>query len=182
MKGHEKERSIEDFLADNLSKFPNDAEKERVLKNLNEIIRYFENMKKRVEALPNAKKQDEILSAIDTVKRFLETGKENPVLSIALGLQREKPESSKPKKETSLEEGKKLFNDLKKLPTEEIQKRLLDYKSISMDQLHALALFLRIRNHEKTGRQNLVDMIVKSGFANVRGYELLRADNTDKDY
>jgi len=69
--------------------------------------------------------------------------------------------------------GEKLFNELKALSTDEILQRLLD-KDISMKDLRALAAYLDIKHERGMNREDLVDRVVKIGFANVRGYELLR--------
>jgi len=44
-----------------------------------------------------------------------------------------------------------------------------------MGELRGLAAYLGIKEAEKISRQTLVDKIVKIGFANVRGYEILRS-------
>lgn len=170
------EHSILDFLDHTLNRFPNDVEREQVIKSLDVIITYFQDLREHVESLLPNYKQKEILSAINVIRDFLFSAKENPPLAAALGLYFEKPTSSKkPKRQISLAEGEKIFNELRQLTTEQIQQRLLDYRGMSMDELRALATYLGIKEAEKISRQSLVDKIVKIGFANVRGYELLRS-------
>nr|MDO8081712.1 Rho termination factor N-terminal domain-containing protein [Candidatus Freyarchaeota archaeon] len=177
----EKEYSILDFLYETLSKFPNDAEREQIIKGLDMGINYFQNLKERIKSLPNDYKQKEILSAIDTIKNFLISAKENSPLALALGPSFVKELSTKrPKKVLSPQVGEKLFNELKILPTEEIQQKLLDYKNISMEELYALADYLGIEHQKRIKRQDLIDKIVKIGFANIRGYELLRSTKDEK--
>jgi len=176
-----KETSILDFLAETVKSLPSDAEKEKIVKNIGIIIKYFQDLQERVKSLPDDDKKKEILSAIITINEFLLSAKDNPVLSAALGLSYERAISPKRvKKEIPPQTGEKLFNELKSLPTDQIQQKLLDYKSVTMDELRALASYLGIKYPQRIKRQDLVDMIVKIGFANIRGYEILRSDKSDK--
>jgi len=180
-KKKKRETSVLDFLAETIKSLPSDEEKKEIIENINIIIKYFQDLQERVKSLPNDDKKGEILSAITTIKEFLFSAKDNPTLSAALGLSYERPIAAKrPKKEITPQTGEKLFNELKSLPTEQIQQRLLDYK-ITMDELRALASFLGIKHPPRIKRQDLVDMIVKMGFANIRGYKILRSDKGDKN-
>ena len=64
--------------------------------------------------------------------------------------------------------------ELTNLEPAEIQERLSDYKRVSMTELRALAVKLELGSEDRVSRQDLVDQIVKIGFANQRGYESLR--------
>ena len=174
--------SILDFLDETIRSFPSDVEREKIVKNIDIIIRYFQDLQERVKSLPNGDKQKEILSAITTINSFLLSAKGNPALSAALGLSYERPSSTKRvKKEIIPQTGEKLFNELKSLPTEQIQQKLLNYKSVTMDELRALASYLGIKHLQRIKRQDLVDKIVKIGFANIRGYEMLRSDKNETE-
>jgi len=184
MKGkrEKKESSILGFLEEVVRSFPSDIERDKIVKNIDTIIKYFQDLQGRVKSLPDENSQKEILSAISTINDFLLSARDNPVLSAALGLSYERPTSPKRvKKEITPQSGEKLFNELKSLPTEQIQQRLLDYKSVSMDELRALASYLGIKHPQRIKRQDLVDKIVKIGFANIRGYEMLRSNRSDKN-
>jgi len=175
-----KEASILNFLEEVVKHFPSDAEREQIIKNLDIIIGYFQDLKERVKSLPNESQQKELLSAITTINNFLLSAKDNTFLSTALGLSYEKAISTKrEKKEIPPQTGEKLFNELKDLTTEEIQQKLLDYKSVTMDELRALASYLGIKHPQRIKRQDLVDKIVKIGFANIRGYEILRSNREE---
>ena len=170
------EHSILDFLDQTIDRFPSDAERGQMIKSLDVIIGYFRDLREHVESLPLDHKQKEVLSAINIIRDFLQSAKENPPLAAALGLYFEKPMTSrKPRRQISQAEGEKIFNELRQLTTEQIQQRLLDYRGASMGELRGLAAYLGIKEAEKISRQTLVDKIVKIGFANVRGYEILRS-------
>lgn len=177
-----KEHFILDF-AENLSSalqiLPSDFERERITKDLEIIIQYFKDLRERVKSLPDTKNRDEIVSAVATIKNFLESAIENPAIAPVLGLPYGKRiVPSKPRrKEIPSQIGERLFNELKELSTEQIQEKLLNYKSASMDELRSLATYLGIKYEQRIKRQELVDKIVKIGFANIRGYEILRSGN-----
>lgn len=76
------------------------------------------------------------------------------------------------KNESNLELAKNLLETLKDLSTNEIQQVLLNTKT-SITILVSLAQLLNIE-HSSHDREDLVDRIVKVGFANPRGYSILR--------
>jgi hypothetical protein len=177
----EKELSILNFLEEVVKHFSSDAERDQIIRNLDIVIGYFQDLKERIKSLPNESQQKELLSAIAIINNFLLSAKNNPVLSAALGLSYEKAISAKrEKKEISPETGEKLFNKLSNLTTEEIQQKLLD-KSVTMDELRALASYLGIKYPQRIRRQDLVDKIVKIGFANIRGYGILRSNREENE-
>jgi len=68
------------------------------------------------------------------------------------------------------------MQQLKGLSTEEITQTLLSIKKVTMDDLKALPLSIGIvTQDQRINRQELVDRSVKLGFANARGYDLLRS-------
>ena len=172
-----KQYSILDFFEETMSEFPSDAERKEIMKNLNILIEYLQNLCDRVESLPKEDQQEKVVSAIATIRNFLVSSREKPFLAAALGQTSKKAmKSRKARKEVSPIFGQKVFDEIKTLSTERIQEKLLDYKRTSMDELRSLASYLEIKNPERIKRQELVDKIVKIGFANIRGYEILRAE------
>jgi len=170
-----KEFSILDFMNQAVSKFPTDTEREELIKSLDVLIKYFQNLQGKIRSLPDDIEQKEVLSAIGTIKNFLESAKDKPLIAAAFGLPYKRTALTREaKEEMSPVMAEKIFNELKMLSTEEIQQRLLDYKKISMEELHALATYLGIKHPQRMRRQDLVDKVVKIGFANIRGYETLR--------
>ena len=167
-----------DLLAETLIALPDEAERDRLLKNLDAIVAFFSGLKRRVESLPSLSERTRTLAALEDIVQFLNRSKNNPVLSAALGLaydrQLQRSSRAAPASSRSAEA---LLEAMKALPTDEIQRRLNDYKSITMNDLHALARMLGIRYGDRMKRQDLIDRIVKIGFANIRGYDLLRGSD-----
>ena len=173
--GKKKEYSILDFINETISKFPTDTEREELIRSLDILIRYFQNLQEKFKLLPNDIQQKEVLSAVDTIKSFLVSAREKPLIAAAFGLPYRKTAFRREaKEEVSPLIAEKIFNELKTLSTERIQQRLLDYRSMTMDELHALASYVGIKHPQRIKRQDLVDKIVKIGFANIRAYETLR--------
>jgi DNA mismatch repair ATPase MutL len=173
--GRKKGFSILDFIERAVSKFPTDTERKELLESLDILIKYFQNMQGKIRSLPQDMEQREVLSAIATMRNFLESARDKPLLAAAFGLPyRKNALAREAKEEVAPVVAEKIFDELKMLSTEEIQQRLLDYKTTSMDQLHALATYLNIKHPQRMRRQDLIDKIVKVGFANVRAYDTLR--------
>ncbi len=166
---------ILDYLKQIVSELPTDARKQEILDNLEIISKHIQDMKERVRLLPNDSNKNEIVNAIDLISDFLTSAKENPPVAAALGLPFKRTPRVSVRKISEAQVGEKLFRELNTLPTNEILQRLLEYKKISMADLRALAKHIGIKHQERVNRVNLVDQIVKLGFANIRGYEKLRS-------
>ena len=171
-----KEYLILETLEETLNHFPTETERERFIMNIDAVINFFQSLRERVRSLPNDEEQRKVLSAIKDITNFLQSAEKSPVLATALGLAYEKKTLAKPRQaEVTPQSVEPLLNELKNLPTEQIQKKLVDYKSVTMDELRALASLLGIKHEQRIKRQDLVDKIVKIGFANIRGYDILRS-------
>lgn len=168
---------IFDTLIGTLNYFPNDIEREHFINNIDEIIKYLVSLKEKVQSLPKDEEQSKVLSSIGNITNFLQSAEKNPPLAIVLGLAYENKIRANPKREAAVshQSVEPLLKELKSLPTEEIQNRLIDYRSITMAQLHGLASLLGIKYEQRIKREDLVDKIVKIGFANIRGYDLMRS-------
>jgi hypothetical protein len=175
-----KDYFIFDTLKETLNYFPNDTEREHFIKNIDEIIKYLQSLKEKVQSLPKDEELSKVLLSIGDITNFLQSAEKNPSLAVALGLAYEKKMKAKPKREAASSQSiEPLLKELKSLPTEEIQNRLNDYKSITMAQLHGLASLLGIKYEQRIKRVDLVDKIVKIGFANIRGYDLMRSEKRE---
>lgn len=169
-------------LADALNALPDDAERDRLVKHLDVIVTFFDALRKRLQALPSSSEKAKTLLALEELTRFLEKAQENEILAAALGLSYERAARGTTRSVRPQASGltEALLNELKELPTNEIQEKLNDYKTVSMDDLNALAVLMGLKFEERMKRQDLVDRIVKIGFANIRGYDLLRRAEAEK--
>ena len=170
-----KEQVVLNYLKEIISRLPSDARKQELVDNLELINKHIQDLKERMQLLPNDFRISEIINAIDLINDFLVSAKDNPPVAAALGLPYKRPSSTNIRKISESQIGEKLFKELNSLPTDEILQRLLDYKNVSMADLRALAIQIGIKHQERVKRADLVDKIVKLGFANIRGYERLRS-------
>jgi uncharacterized protein YeeX (DUF496 family) len=171
------EDAVLDYLKRVISGLPTDSQKQQLTDNLELINKHIHDMQERIRLLPNDSHKNEIMSAIDLIRGFLSSAKENPPVAAALGLPFKRTLSGSTKKVSEPQVGEKLFRELNSLSTDEILQRLLDYRTVSMADLRALAKRIDIRHPEGANRKDLADQILKLGFANIRGYEKLRSPN-----
>jgi len=168
-------------LTDVLNGLPDDAERNRLLTSLDMIAKFFGDLRRRVETLPSSNERIKVQAALEEVAAFLHRARENQVLAAALGIAYERVGSragrvtSQPSRSAQA-----LLDEVKELPTDQIFTKLNDYKLVTINDLHSLASLLGLRLDERMNRQDLVDRIVKLGFANVRGYDLLRGGDSAK--
>lgn len=172
------EQVVLDYLKEIISGLPTDSQKQQLIDNLELINKHIHDMQERIHLLPNDSRKNEIINAIDLISDFVLSAKENPPVAAALGLPFKRTSSGSIKKVSEPQVGEKLFKELDSISTNEILQRLLDYKSISMADLRALAKHIGIRHPERANRTDLADQIVKLGYANIRGYERLRSPDS----
>jgi hypothetical protein len=133
------------------------------------MIQALQTVREHLRTLPSEEERKRVSAASDVLERFLDSMKARPGIAVSLGLAATKP-SSLPRKR---EEADTNLVDLEKLSTEEIQKKLLDEQEFTIPMLHSLTRKLGLSSERNAGRRDLVDRIVKLGFANKRGYQLL---------
>lgn len=74
-----------------------------------------------------------------------------------------------------------LIRRLGGLSVGQIQDELLEERKYSLQVLHEVARQLKISLDSKISKEELVDRVVKVGFANPRGYEGLRDDHKQRE-
>jgi len=169
------EEAVLDYLKKTISELPTDSRKQQLIDNLQLINKHIQNMQNQIRLLPNDAHKNEVINAIDLISDFVSLAKDNPPLAAALGLPFKRVPSGSTKRMSEPQVGERLFKELNAISTDQILQRLLDYKSVSMADLRALAKHIGIKQPERANRKELADQILKLGFANIRGYERLRS-------
>ena len=146
-----------------------DAERAEAVAGLDAMIQALQTVREHLLTLPSEEERKRVGVASEVLARFLDSMKARPGVAVSLGLATTKP-SSLPRKREEADGG---IADLEKLSTEEIQKRLLDEREYTVPMLHSLMRTLGLSTERNVSRRDLVDRIVKLGFANKRGYQLL---------
>ena len=164
------------FLEDSLEDFPNDEEREEIVNSLEVTIDHLRGLQKQIESIPNDKKREEVLSAVKLIEGFLISAEGNSKLATILGMPPTKGRKLKTKTEISSRRGEGMLKELECMPTKEIEQRLMGYP---VNDLRSLATHLSIKS-DRMKKEDLVDKITKLGFANVRGYDILRGKSKEK--
>lgn len=158
---------------------PSEAERVDAVAALDAMIQALQNIRERLRALPSEEERKSVGDAANALERFLDSMKARPGVAASLGLAYTRP-SPIPRRRDDVETR---MTDLEGLSTEDIQKKLLDEQEFSISMLHLVARKLGLSAERNADRRDLVDRIVKLGFANKRGYQLLgggRHGGTDR--
>ncbi len=157
---------------------PSDVERDEALNAIDAMIRELQRIRDHLASLPSEVERRRITEAAATMEQFLDSMRARPAVALAMGLGDPKTSAlarlhKAPTIERRHEEPDVLLSELEKLSTEEIQSRLLNEHEFPVSQLQAVARKLGLPTDRTKDRLDLVDRIVKLGFANKRGHELL---------
>jgi hypothetical protein len=147
---------------------PSEADRAEALAALDAMILALQNVRDRLRTLPSEEERKSVRDAADVLERFLDSMKARPGVAATLGFGAGRPAPVLRRRE----EVSTIVADLQGLSTDEIQKRLLD-EEFTIPMLHSIARKLGLSLDGTATRRDLVDRIVKLGFANKRGYQLL---------
>jgi hypothetical protein len=150
---------------------PSEADRADALAALDAMIEALQNIRTRLSSLPSEEERRRVGDAADALERFLDSMKARPGIAASLGLAMAKT-SPAPRKREDVDVDV-LLADLEELATDEIQKKLLNEQEFTLPMLHSIARKLGLSGERTANRHDLVDRIVKLGFANKRGYQLL---------
>ena len=151
------------------------------------MIRELQRIREHLSSLPSEAERRRVGEAASTMEQFLDSMRARPAVALAMGLRVQRPSTnSRIQKELPLVEAQKtpslargreeidaVIADFEQLSTNDIQTRLLDEAQFPVSRLQAIARQLGLSADRGRDRLDLVDRIVKLGFANKRGYELL---------
>ena len=152
---------------------PSEAERDEAIAALDVLIRALQDLRQKLTELPSETERQSVGDAAVVLERFFESMKARPGLAASLGVSVSAAVAKAPAPARRNEDLDALLRSLEALPTDEIQRRLLDEDEFTHSMLQALARKLGLPAERGGGRRDLVDRIVKLGFANKRGYDLL---------
>jgi len=160
-----------------LASLPTDDELKQVDRALVDLVSFFSAVRDRLRALPASDDVRRMREALEVVSEFLKRAEGDKRLGVALGFQKPSSiprERSRQPTENIRRQAEQLVRRLGELPLRDIQNVLLDEKAYSIQVLQEAGRQLKIPMDPKLSKDELVDRIVKIGFANPRGYEGLR--------
>lgn len=145
---------------------PKEDERHMMAQIIPEIIQELKVLQESIDHFPDESETHQVSDAINTLLSFFDTLKEKPLLAEML-----LPKKTKPGKTPGIAvDINALQNRLETLPTEKILEELTKHKK---DVLLELSAKMNITTNKKLTKHVLADRIVKLGFANKRGYNLL---------
>lgn len=155
-------------IQEGLFLLPGEEEKQKFIQTIQEIIQELEIVRERIAHFPNKSEIEHVSGAAHTLISFFDSLKNNPLLTGILI-----PKGTKPRKPKSgaIDVGA-LQQRLEILPTEKIFEELIKQKK---DTLLELSARMNIAANKKLTKDALADVIFKLGFANRRGYDLLKS-------
>ncbi|HRI62919.1 MAG TPA: hypothetical protein PK156_01745 [Polyangium sp.] len=167
--------------------YPSDAQRDEALKVIDGMIHELQKIRDHLNALPSESERRRVADAALAMEQFLDSMRARPAIALAMGL-------GVPRMSTNLRAPRELplvedqqamplargreeivaaIAELEQLSTIEIQNRLLDETKFSLSRLQNIARQLGLPVERGRDRLDLVDRIVKLGFANKRGSEIL---------
>lgn len=165
-----KKRNLNDALIkakEYLSLLPGDEERQKIAQSISEILNELEILRENVNRFPDKSEMEQVSNAIVTLVSFFKTLQDRPLLAESLF-----PKQTKAKKpKSSAIDSTVLQQQLEELPTEHILTELTKHKK---DTLLELSSKMNISVNKKLTKNALADRIFKLGFANKRGYDLLK--------
>ena len=154
--------------------FPTPERKAELDRDLDVVISFLLDFKRRLSSMPTADDAAELEHSISTLRHFVQIADSDPLISKALGLPQKAPRKSARRSRTEPDtDVDRVVLRLKALPPEELRRALDDGNDYTVATLRQLAAELNVRVTTGTTRQQLVEKIVKK-IENLAGYEYLR--------
>lgn len=156
-----------------LQALPSTREVQELDSALQAAVSFFLALRHKLSVVPSEAEVKHVSEALSTVCEFLERAQKDTTIGRAIGLLNPRPA---PKKERAPSESKKevdvaeFVRKLESLPTGEIQRELIAPRKYSTQLLGSIARHLGIHIDPHSPKHELVDKIVKIGFANPRAY------------
>lgn len=165
-----KKLNLNDVLAnikEVLLSLPGVEGNQQIAETIQEIIQELNLLRERIAHFPDRSEREQIAGAANILASFFDSLKDKPLLADALFPKKTK--AKKPKGSTV--DVNALQQQLELLPTEQILEELTKHKK---DTLLELCAKMGITVNKELTKDALADRIFKLGFANRRGYDLLK--------
>lgn len=153
-------------IKESVSLLPGENEKQRIRHDIQEMIVELDTLEKNINHLPEEPEKRQLTHAVHTLVSFLDSLKDKPYLADVI-----LPKMKKAGKSQAIPvDINNLIRLLNKLPTDQLMNELSKHKKNTLLELSSR---LNITSTSKQTKDVLVDKIIKLGFANRRGYDLL---------
>jgi hypothetical protein len=160
---------------------PSDADRDELTHSIEEMITFLNHLKSTISKMPNEAERDSVSKSAEALVQFLSRSKEDPALAAMLGISEPaRPKSHQAGHTKSTLDLNAITSELEKLPTDQIGPRLMRDQRMGFQELTELAKRLGVTARSTDTRSLLVERIVTVGFANRRGYQLLRGGHDEE--
>lgn len=150
---------------------PSDADKLKIVSQLETLIRFLSDLKTLVESIPTDHDAGAARTAIDKLTALFAEAKSNPVLSAAIGIRATAPSRRLPTiTSQEIERARSEIAAFESLPIDEVRTTLA---KMSLRDLQGVANAIGIETTQRIARDNLV-LQVATKIINRRGYRSLR--------
>lgn len=158
---------------------PSIEERKEILDCIDTLTGFLEELRKRITDLPTDKERSLLLESTSILSDFLEKARTDQTLASIIGLSLKRDISQKLiRKETARIDEQRLASIIKELESLSSEQMYGHLESYTKNQLLDIAEHIGIHANNRLSKADLVDKIVKIGFANIRGYKLLKSPNT----
>lgn len=172
-------RKLDRFLTDLsalVESLPSADTKAKMDADLVSLIRFLEEFRAALKALPTDDGAEQISSTVEHIKDFIRIAEADPTMCRVLGLSERAQINGRPRQRTIAAGGfdaAKALDELQKLPSQELAYALTDRKTYKVATLRAIASQLGLRIPSKATRLSVAERITKA-LSNKRGYQHLR--------
>jgi hypothetical protein len=147
---------------------PSEEEVRLSVEAIDELISFLQILRSQLASQPAAGRREDVDRALVVLDSFL-TASRGPMMLAS-------PKGQRPRQLDRDADLRAIRSELETLELDEIRIRLQDQSRYSTKLLRQLARELGLRVDSRLPRGDLVDAILKRGFANPRAYEGLRGD------
>ena len=166
-----------ELMAKSRNLFFSDNEKTAVIRASNDLIAFLTKLRDFVSGVPNERERESVSRSIAVLRNFADRSKNAQALALIVQKPALQYDASKKRQVGGMPvDIEMLMKELETLPTSNIEARLTEDKQLSLLDLSILARRLGLPAKSSDTRSQLIDRIASVGFANRRGYDLLRND------
>lgn len=173
-------RKLDSFLSrlsELVDALPSEETKHRLDRELEALIKFLQDFRIRLRALPAGEDVEGVTSNIEMIRDCVRVAESDPVLSSVMVLSsRNKAMNKSPRAVYSAQsraDAKAIAEELKGLSSADIEQMFADRKKYNVPMLRQIGGELGLNFPSRVTRLSMIEKIVKKT-ANLRGYDYLR--------
>jgi hypothetical protein len=152
---------------------PSESERDEARRSLESMIAFLRDVSDSLGRLPSRESASGVVHSLTTFDALIEQARSSPLVAATLGI----PNSTQPRRSPppviEPDRARSLLDEIKRLPSEEIRRRLENPTQTPSNVLRGIAREMGISVSGRAPRSTLVQLI-STRIENARGYESLR--------